>query len=67
MFQSERLAYKSIPEVGSSSKTSFEPPHRAIVTESLRRLPPESEPACLFLSISSPTSLINFLISPCLF
>jgi hypothetical protein len=42
MFQSWRLAYKSNPEVGSSSTTNLELPHNAIATESFRLFPPDN-------------------------
>jgi len=36
------LADKSMPLVGSSSKTNLESPHKAIATDNLRLFPPES-------------------------
>jgi len=42
MFQSYRLACKSIPLVGSSNNTNFELPQREIATDNFLLLPPES-------------------------
>jgi hypothetical protein len=67
MFQSDLLAYKSMPDVGSSSSTNLLPPQSAIETESFLRLPPDSDPAFLFLSGVKPTSLISLAISPYFF
>ena len=67
MFQRARLAPRSIPEVGSSRRTSFDYPIKAIETESFLLFPPEREPDLLFLSIVKPTSrtisLISFYLS----
>ena len=48
MSQRLRRAPKSIPDVGSSSITSLDPPHRAMQTDVLRLLPPESVEETLF-------------------
>ena len=51
----ERREYGSIPDVGSSRKTTFEPPTRAMHTESLRFWPPESCPAGMLTFSVRPT------------
>ena len=59
MFQSCLRAWMSKPDVGSSKSTNFEFPQRAMATESLRLLPPESVFArSYFLSVRPMSSKI---------
>ena len=63
IFHRARRALRSMPEVGSSRRTSLDPPTSAIDTDSLRLLPPESDPDYLSLSTVRPTSLTMSSIS----
>ena len=58
MFHVDRRLNGSIPEVGSSKKTTFASPIRAIQSESLRFMPPDSSPAFVNVFSVSPTSAI---------
>ena len=62
-FQASRLDRGSNPLVGSSSKTTFEGPMRAIAICSRRFMPPESVDARASPFCSSPTSRSFFAIS----
>ena len=63
MFHRDLLAYRSMPDVGSSSIINFESPHKAIATLSFLLEPPDKYLAFVSFMSQMPTSLRIFSIS----